>query len=191
MMRILQNCKGFTIAEVLISLFITGLLAAGGFQFYVQMHNTALTQEEVSEMQQSSRASLQEMEKVLRMAGFKLDGHAPYRINGDSLYIFFSGTNPVDTVLYYLEDYSDFELPLPDSLDASQKPRKLMRKTNHEAAAIFADNINDIRYNVVNPSTIEITIVVQPLKADEAYADNGGFRSYTAVERIKLRNLGI
>lgn len=190
-MRILRNSRGYTIVEIIISLFITGLIAAAGFQFYIRMHNTALSQEEVSEMQQSSRASLQEMEKVLRMAGYKLASHDPYRINGDSLYIFFSGSNPVDTVLYFLQDYASYELNLPDSLGRAYRPKKLMRQVNNGSAAVFADNINDIRYTVVNPSTIEITLIVQPLKADEAYNTNKGFRSYTAVERIKLRNLGI
>lgn len=190
-MRKLRNSGGFTITELLISLFITGLLATAGFQFYIQMHNSTLSQEQVSEMQQSSRASMQEMAKVLRMAGWKLVSHDAYRINGDSLYVFFNGATSIDTVLYYLQDYSYGEIPLPDSLEDSQRPKKLMKKINGGNPEIYSDNINDINFRVVNPSTIQITLVVQPLQSDEAYVDNGGFRSYTSSERIKLRNLGI
>ena len=179
-------------AELLISLFITGLLAAAGFQFYIQMHNSALAQEEVSEMQQSSRASLQEMARVLRMAGYKLNGHSAYQINGDSLYVFFSETKPVDTVLYFLAPYGQGQLPMiADTVSDSQKPKMLMKKVNSGRPEIFADNINNMNFAVINSSTIEISVVVQPLKADQTYSANGGFRSYTAAERIKLRNSGI
>jgi len=192
-MKILKNSKGYTMAELLISLFITGLLATAGFQFYIQMHNSALSQEEVSEMQQSSRASLQEMGRVLRMAGYKLNGvHAAYRINGDSIYIFFSDTKPIDTILYFLADYGNGDLPMiADSIDDSRKPKMLMKQVNNTRPEVFADNINNMSFTVVNSSTIEIALVVQPLKSDQTYVGNGGFRSYSAAERIKLRNLGI
>jgi prepilin-type N-terminal cleavage/methylation domain-containing protein len=190
-MRFFANSRGYTLAELLISLFITGLLATAGFQFYIKMHNSTLTQEQVSEMQQSSRASMQEMSRVLRMAGYKLAAHVPYRINGDSLYVFYRDAAAIDTVLYFLQNYTEYEVVLPDSLDQSLRPKKLMKQVNSQFAQVFADNINDMSFAVVNPSTIEITLTVQPLKADEDLHTNSGFRTYTAVERVKLRNLGI
>ena len=122
-MRKLKCSKGYTLIELLISLFITGLLVAAGMKFYVSMHNQALAQEEISYMQQNARSCLQEVSKSLRMAGYKIGSHPAYRINGDSLYVFYNDSQPVDTVLYYLEDYTTSELPwigtLSEALDVA------------------------------------------------------------------------
>ena len=58
-MNKLFTSKGYTLIELLIALFLTGVITTAGFHFYVKMHNSALTQEEISDMQQKSRASLQ------------------------------------------------------------------------------------------------------------------------------------
>ncbi len=191
-MKCLRNSRGFTVIELLIALLITGIIAAAGFQFYIQMHNSALTQEEISDMQQSSRASLDEISKSLRMAGFKIGSHPAYLINGESLYVFASITQPVDTILYYLESYPDTALVLEKSLDKiGLKPRKLMIKLNSQSPEIFADNIHSINYRAIDSTTVEVTLTVQPMKADMAWSENHGYRFFTANERVKLRNLDI
>jgi len=192
-MNRIRNNKGFTVIELLIALFITGIIAAAGFQFYIQMHNSALTQEEISDMQQSSRASLEEISESLRMAGFKVDSaHPAYLINGESLFVFASITQPVDTILYYVESIPDTSLVLESSLsDVGLKPRRLMVKYNHGTPQVFADNIHSLRFRAINPTTVEVSLVVQPMKADVAWTENEGYRTYSAVERVKLRNLDI
>lgn len=190
-MKLIQNTKGFTLIEMIIAMLITGIITAAGFSFYVQMHNSTLTQEDISEMQNSSRVSLEEMAKTLRMAGYKIAGHAPYRINGESLYVFLSISHPVDTVLYFLANYADGELIIADTLSQSLRPRKLMVKYNNSAPEVYADNINDIHYTVINPSTIEIDLTVQTMRSDEALANNAGYRFHTEVEQVKLRNINI
>lgn len=192
-MNYIRNDKGFTVIELLIALFITGIIAAAGLQFYIQMHNSALTQEEISDMQQSSRASLEEISHSLRMAGFKIDTtHPAYLINGESLYVFASITKPVDTILYYVESIPDSNLVLESSLsDAGLKPRRLMVKMNHGSPEIFADNIHSLSFNAINPTTVEVTLIVQPMKADIAWSQNEGYRTYSAVERVKVRNRDI
>ena len=192
-MNCIRNDKGFTIIELLIALFITGIIATAGFQFYIQMHNSALTQEEISDMQQSSRASLEEISESLRMAGFKVDStHPAYLINGESLYVFASISQPVDTILYYVESIPDTSLLLESSLsDAGLKPRRLMVKINHGTPEVFADNIHSLNFRAINPTTVEVTLIVQPMKADLAWTENEGYRTFVANERVKLRNLDI
>ena len=170
-----------------LALLITGVITMAGFRFYVRMHNEVLTQDEISEMQHNSRASLEEMVRTLRMAGFKTGGHAPYLINGDSIYVFFSGTQPIDTVLYFLADYDAGE---QDSLRQKFSPRyRLMRKFNSDNASTYADNIKSLSFTEIDASTIRIDLDVQTESTDEAFADNHGIRVYDASERVNLRNL--
>jgi len=188
-MKKYNNQSGYTVIELMIALFVTGIIAAAGFQFYVQMHNSALTQEEISEMQQSSRACLEEISQNLRMAGFKVGSHPAYRINGESLYVFASISQPVDTILYFLDDYADYQLVIADSLDAALRPRKLMIQVNNGTPEVFSDNIRTISYNALSSGSVVINLTVQPMKADMAYVDNEGYRLYAASERVNIRNV--
>lgn len=190
-MNRLRKTHGYTLIELLIALIVTGIIATAGFEFYVKMHNSTLSQEQISDMQQSSRASLERISKSIRMAGFKIGSHPAYHINGESLFVFASISQPVDTILYFLGDYDNSELTNVDSLDASVRPRKLMIQVNGGTPEVFADNIHSMRFRVVNPTTIEVALTVQPLKPDETFAQNEGYRMYTANERVKMRNLGI
>jgi prepilin-type N-terminal cleavage/methylation domain-containing protein len=190
-MNRLRKTQGYTLIELLIALIATGIIATAGFQFYVKMHNSTMAQEEISDMQQSSRASLERISKSIRMAGFKIGSHPAYRINGESLYVFASISQPVDTILYFLADYDNTELVGVDSLDASVRPRKLMIQVNSGAAEVFADNIHSMHFRVINPTTLYVALTVQPSKSDESFASNEGYRMYTANERVKMRNLGI
>lgn len=186
-----KDQRGYTLLEVLIALFLTAIIAVAGFEFFVTMHNQRVVQEDVSDMQQNSRNSLQEIVKTLRMAGYKAGSHVPYRINSDSLYVFYSNTQPVDTVLYYLDDYSEAELSRIDEAPSGLEPRKLMRKVNGAPASIFADYIRFMLFNVVDSSTIQVSLVTQASKPDEAFSSNYGYRLYVSTELVKLRNVAL
>jgi prepilin-type N-terminal cleavage/methylation domain-containing protein len=190
-MKRLNKSKGYTVIELLIAVFITGVIAAAGFKFYIGMHNQTLAQEEISDMQQNSRSTLDEIARNLRKAGYKLDStHVPFRVNGDSLYIFFSETQAVDTVLYYLARYSDSESTVwLGQIESAQMPKKLMRKVNSAYPEVFSELIKDITFTVLNSSTVEVLIEVQTSKADEDFASDRGFRTYTSLESINIRNL--
>jgi len=177
-----NNNKGFTLLEVLISLFLTGVIAAAGFNFFVTTHNQRVVQEDISDMQQSSRNSLQEIVKILRMAGYKIGSHVPYQINGDSLYVFFSETQPVDTVLFYVDDYGDYDLGNPMmTAPEGLEPRRLMKKQNSASPAVFADYIRYMLFNVIDTNTINVTLVTQASQPDEAFTGNYGYRLYVAT----------
>ena len=180
-----NDSKGYTMVELLVALLITGILAMAGFKFYVRMHNQALAQDEVSEMQQNSRSSMEEMIKTLRMAGYKTGSHLPYLINGDSIYVFFNGTQPIDTVLFYLASYTTYD----DSVRTQDQRYQLMVKVNSATPEIYADNIHDISFTTINSSTIRVDLDVQTEKSDEAFADNDGVRVFSCSERVNLRNL--
>jgi biotin operon repressor len=188
-MKIFKNSKGSTIIELMIALLITGIVSASAFQFYVKMHGQTLSQEQISEMQQISRACLQEIVKSLRTAGYKIGSHNAFAINGDSLYVFTSITQPVDTIIYFLQYYTIYSYPPITTLPAELHPKMLMKQVNSDPAVIYADFINDIKFTAISANTIEVVIKVQPETPDLDYQDNEGYRIYTAAERVLVRNM--
>ena len=183
------NNRGYTLLEVLIGLFLTGLIAAAGFEFYATMHNQRIVQEDISDMQLNARNSLQEIVQTLRMGGYKIGTHPAFQVTGDSLYVFYSETQAVDTTLYYIEDYTTSELSRLDEAPSGLEPRKLMKKVNSDAPAIMADFIRAVRYNVIDSGTIQIALVTQASQPHEDYTSNYGYRLYVATERVNLRNI--
>ena len=187
-MKHIRNSKGYTIIELLTSLLITGIVCAAAFKFYVSMHNQTLAQEEISTMQQNSRVTIEEISKTLRMAGFKTGVHPAYAINGDSLYVFYSDTHPIDSVLFYLDDYNEYELSrFPEGI----RPKKLMRRVNSDSAYVFSEYIFDLSFRAINSSTIEIAVEVISSTVDEDYAENNGYRTLAASENVNLRNVAL
>ena len=184
-----SGSRGFSILEVLIAALITGILATATLQFYSTMHNQAENQYDVSEAQHQCRASLFDIVKTLRMAGFKLDGHQPYEINGDTLAVYFSETQPVDTVMYYLEEFSDWEYHHLGISPEKTTLRRLMKKRNSAMPGAFADYITSIKYGLVDSANVVIAITAQTPRPDDTYAPNGGFRTFSLAERVNIRNL--
>jgi len=187
----LKNSRGFTILEVMIAALITGILATASFRFYTSMHNHTETQAEVSDVQHLCRSSVHEIKKTLRLAGFKLTTHNAIEINGDSLAIYYSDTQPVDTVLYFLEEFNDYEYWKVKNLPEGQVLYKLMKKENSADAVICTDFIRDIDFQVVDSKTMEITVMAQVSKQDETFEENGGFRTWSLAEQVTLRNIDL
>lgn len=186
-----RNICGYTLLEMLIAIILTGVLAASGFEFYERMHGQTIAQEQISYMQQSCRASLEEITKTLRMAGYKVGSHPAYRISNDSLWVFFSETQPIDTVLYYLEQYSEADLGAAYATFGEAVPDKLMKKFNSEQPAIFADYVRSVSYVALNVSTIQISLRVQTSIPDDTYIPDNGFRSIVGIEQVILRNVAL
>ncbi len=155
------------------------------------MHNQTETQYEVSEVQHLCRSSVNEIKKTLRLAGFKLATHPPYEIKTDSLAIYFSQTQPVDTVLYYLEEFNDYEYSKVHGLPEDVQLFKLMKKENSGSAEICADFIQSIGFTQIDSKTMEITITAQVSKADDTFEANEGFRTWTLDEQVSLRNVNL
>ncbi|MBU8933399.1 MAG: hypothetical protein KOO62_05265 [candidate division Zixibacteria bacterium] len=188
-MRILSETTGHTIIELLAALFITGIMTAAGYNFYIKMHNQSIAQSDISDLQQNSRNTIQEITKTLRSAGYKVGTHVPYRIGNDSLLIFFSDTNPVDSVLYYLEDYNGDEAFEVAQLPVGLRPKKLMKRVNSNPPEMYSGLVQSISYVASSASLIQVTLVVQTGRPDEDFNSNDGVRTLTSVESVTLRNV--
>jgi hypothetical protein len=187
--KVLKSRLGYTIIELLIAALITGIITAAAFGFYTTMHNQSEVQIDVSEISHLCRASIFDIRKTLHMAGNRLGSHPPYEIKGDTLAVYFSETQPVDSVLYYLQEFTSGEYAGVPDLAPGMKLYKLMKKRNSLAETVFADFITDINFVVIDPTTIAVTISAQSATKDLDYAANNGFRNFSLGERVNLRYL--
>jgi len=71
-MRTLHNQRGTSLLEVMIALVITAIITLTIFRTYITQHKNYIIQEDIAEIQQSSRASIEELARHIRMAGFSI-----------------------------------------------------------------------------------------------------------------------
>ena len=64
------NQKGITLVELLISLVIMGIITTAAFSFYLNQHKQWIVQDQIADMQQNARVSMDELVDKLRMAGY-------------------------------------------------------------------------------------------------------------------------
>ena len=188
-LRKIRSSAGVTIVELLIACLISATVAAASFQFYSSMHGAAMAQDTISELQHQGRNTLRDMRKTVRMAGFDLDSHIPYLISGDTLAIYFSMTQPVDTVLYYLDEFSSSDYLKVLHRPTGRKLYRLYKKTNSEQAGLYADFVNEFTVVQMNSTTLIMSITVMAERADDRYTENNGYRTYSQGERVSLRNV--
>lgn len=67
------NRKGVTLIELLIALVICGMVAGGIYQVFIAQSKAYTVQEQVTEVQQSVRSTMEILLRDLRMAGFDND----------------------------------------------------------------------------------------------------------------------
>jgi hypothetical protein len=87
----LKSISGASLIEVLIGLFLAGLVTAAVFEAYINQHKSWSIQEDVAEIQQNARASIDELTRNIRMAGHELPLGLPaieaYDTNPDTIVI--------------------------------------------------------------------------------------------------------
>lgn len=118
-----NNNSGMTITEMLIAALMSFIVAGAALDFYVTSHDNWITQENISEMQQSLRVSAQELSANLRNAGASLpegmSGLTGRNTNPDTVTVRFSATpmtltvsdhtNNNQAVPIHVERFSSFE----------------------------------------------------------------------------------
>ncbi len=94
-MKNLLNNKGASLIELMIGLFLAGLVTAAVFEIYINQHKNWYIQEDVTEIQQNARAAIDELTRNIRMAGYELPIGLPA--------IEASNTNPDTIVINYVD----------------------------------------------------------------------------------------
>ncbi len=111
LLRLVRSQVGISLLEVLIAVFITGVITTAVMQVYVTQHKNYLIQDDITEIQQAARASIDEITKHVRMAGSNLpDGLEA---------IAASNTNPDTITLTYrnsdCDTYLATAMPIPSA----------------------------------------------------------------------------
>ena len=107
--RKLRNSAGTTLMEILIGLFLAGLVTTSIFKIYLNQHKNWMIQEDVTDIQQNARAAIDELTRQIRMAGYEL----PIGLDGLEAY----NTNPDTIVVYYSDGgcYAPIEHDMPNT----------------------------------------------------------------------------
>lgn len=184
-----SNQAGLTILEILIASFITAILVLSGFQFYAHMHDTTSAQQELVDAQLICRNSVQELKKSFRMAGYKLGSHQPYDLSADTFVVYYQGANPIDTVRYFLNEFTESEYSLKPNLPSGVQLYRLFRQTNSDTPALFSDNIVSLQVRAIDAANLVIDITAITSRPDEEWNVTNGYRTYSLEEKVRLRNI--
>jgi hypothetical protein len=63
---------GFTVVELLVAVFLAGIVTSAAMALYITQHKQLLVQDEISDMQAGIRAATSELATKIRMAGYKV-----------------------------------------------------------------------------------------------------------------------
>lgn len=111
MLRKLRNHRGISLVEMLIALGLTGIVSASVLKAYMTQHKNYMIQDDITTIQQNARASVDELSRQLRMAGYALPLGLPSLGASD--------TNPDTITITYHDDGCDTYLadamPQPSS----------------------------------------------------------------------------
>lgn len=203
------NNRGFTLAELLIGLFVSGIVMTTILSAYYSQNKSYAVQEQMAAMVQNLRAAIDIMIRETRMAGYDPTGTANARIlaaNSTSLTV----TEDIDGDGAITGD-ENITYALADS--DGDGDNDLERNSN-----LIAENIDalDFVYLDENDSptgdhseirSIQITMVAKTGKADRGYLDavvytnqggtgifgpaNDSFRRKRLTAEVKCRNLGL
>ena len=93
------NDKGFSLVEVMIALILSAIVTGAAFKAYVNQHKSYMIQDDVTNIQQSTRACLDQLSRQIRMAGYQLPNGLPS--------IVAANTNPDTITVTYHESGCD------------------------------------------------------------------------------------
>jgi Tfp pilus assembly protein PilW len=101
-MKRLKSIKGFTLLELLIAAGISVIVVGSVLSLYITQHKHLIVQDQISDMQQSVRAGMEELATKIRMAGYNvptgLSAVSAYNSNPDSIRVIYD-TNLLDDVV--------------------------------------------------------------------------------------------
>lgn len=197
--------KGFTLTELLIAMALSGIILGTIAGTFIMQRKTYDIQEQITEMVQTARASIDMMSREIRMAG-----HDPTGAGFDGI------TYDADQLQIKVDIYKKNNTGDPDgdTLNSNENiiykyydehskyPYQIKRKTGNGTFQPFAENIKEFKFDYLdsagNATTttpdirqIRITITSRTAKPDPNYSPNGGYRTYTLTSLITPRNLDL
>ncbi len=194
--------RGFSLAELLITLTISTLVLAGVYQIFISHQKAFALREQIAEMQQNARIGMDMLVRELRMAGYDPSGRAGAGIvkaNAQSIHFTIDLNGDGDT-----EDANeDITYSLYDS--GKDGDLDLGRKSGDGVRQPVAENIQNLEFVYIladgtttstpaDPNqirTIQVTLIARTAKPDKDYQGNNGYRTMSLTTRVQVRNKGL
>ena len=159
---------GFTLIELLVAMAMTAVIMTAVYSLYKSQQDSYIAQDQVVEMQQNVRASLYQMARDLRMAGFnpqrapnvggfvtQLPDDGGGTTTTDSTNISFTIDQDANGVIDIDADDEQIAYRLDNATSALQKFR-----VSDDTWQTVADNISAVDFVYLDPSGTNITAAV-------------------------------
>lgn len=175
--NILKSRAGTTLIEIMIALMLMGVITTGILTLYTEQHRNYIVQEDVVNVQQNTRAAIEELSRNIRMAGHGL----PVGLSGLEAY----DTNPDTLVLLYLA--SDCETHLLTAMTQVTSPLSCATPIDcfYDGQAVYIYNADSalgewVTVSTVDTSAQQIYHVTDPLS--RLYHTNSKVLALTRVK---------
>lgn len=194
----LHNQHGFTLPELFIAMAVGLIIAAAATSSFITQRRSFSLQEEVGEMVQGARATMDIITREIRMAGY------------DPTDAGFDGITPNDTATCDdqqagprlradLNEDGDTDDANEDITYCYDAANLQITRDSGGGRQPFADNVQNPTITYLdedgNPTAVAanirkvvLTITTRTSKPDSNYSDNGGYRTYTLTSTITIRN---
>lgn len=189
---------GFTLLELLTSLVVGIIVLGAMYSLVIIQSKHFTTQEQIAEMQQIARTTMDAMVREITMAGFDPNKSLPTPAPANAAI-----TSAGATSLSFTSD-----LNANSALtDANENVTYAFNSENYRitrntggGAQPFAENIEDLAFTYYDGSGLEtatvasirrikIAIRVRTARPDPGYTPNGGHHNYTLTTYVTPRNL--
>lgn len=184
-LAVLHNHRGISIIEILLAGFVMAVVSISALQFYQSQHGQFIRQSDVADTQQSLRATMDELTRKIRLAGYRVYGQTAIMTLSDDTWLAlrYHDGDSVRTELFFL---------LQNSLTGRTD---LMTQMNGQAMQVFAEGIDSVLFTPggTGGGTEWITIRLVAKSANEGFQTAGASKSGQHLYRrltstINLRN---
>ena len=184
----LRSNGGFTMVGMMISAVLMGIVSFSALNFYQQQHSGYLQQSDLTDTQQNLRATMNELTRLIRMAGYRATGAEPVEVStgGNILILRYHDGVEVTAQAFYL-------------LANSETGRNdLVTVVGKGLAATFAEGIDSVLFTPGGTGTgvqwVTVDLVAKTASEGFQTAAYGGEKTRDAylyrrlTSRVAIRN---
>jgi type IV pilus assembly protein PilW len=187
-----KGSRGFTLIELIISLSIGLLVLYGLYNLFTFQNKTYKTQEQIVEMQQSARATMDTMVTEICMAGYNPSGLTSTGITN-------AASNSV-TFKQDLDGNGDVNGTNENITYAYNSGNLQITRNTGSGAQLFAKNVEALNFyyydasgatttTLANIRKIKIVTRTRTSQQDPGYSTNSGYRTFTLSSYVIPRNV--
>jgi len=190
--RLAGKETGFTLVELMTVIFLSGVIMAAIYSLFISQHVAFSAQEQMSEMNQNLRVSMDQMSREIRLAGYKTSTAT------------FSGiaTAQAATIRILADLNQDGDIIDDDEDITYSYDANTMQIWRNLPSLPIADHITNLSFtytladgtttsnpaNLANIRKVTISITARTAKPDQR---TGLYRTFTLTSDVMARNLAL